>query len=110
MAQYSYLGVLLFIFFTTLMLELVLNARVWRKLKRLIITVIPVVIAMTVWDWYAIVNDHWFFNESLTTGIILFGFLPLEELLFFIVVPIAALLSFEAVRSIKKTPIAGESK
>lgn len=109
MGQFSYLGVLLFIFLVTLMLELILKARVWQKMKRLILTVIPVVIAMTLWDWYAIVNNHWFFNEKLTTGVVVFNFLPIEELLFFIFVPIAALLSFEAVRSIKKESVPGEN-
>lgn len=110
MGQFSYLGVLLFIFLTTLMLELILKARVWQKLKRLTLTIIPVVLAMTLWDWYAIENNHWFFNEKLTTGVILLNFLPIEEFLFFIFVPIAALLSFEAVRSIKKELVPGESQ
>ncbi len=109
MEQFSYLGVLLFIFFTTLLLELILKARVWQKFKRLVLTIIPVLFAMTLWDWYAIRNDHWFFNEDLTTGIVLFNFLPIEEFLFFIIVPIAALLSFEAVRSIKKEQVPGEN-
>jgi len=110
MEQFSYLGVLLFIFSTTLLLEIVLKARVWQKFKRLIFTIIPVLLAMTLWDWYAIKNNHWFFNDQLTTGIILFGFLPIEEFLFFIFVPIAALLSFEAVRSIKKESVPGENQ
>ncbi len=102
MSKYSYLAVLAFILFGTIWLEIILQARVLRKLKRLVLTIIPVVVLMVIWDFYAIVNDHWFFDETKTTGIILFGFLPLEELLFFIIVPIAALLSFEAVRSIKQ--------
>ncbi len=110
MEQFSYIAVLLFIFLTTLLLEIILKARVWQKITRLVLTIIPVVIAMTIWDWYAISNNHWSFNEELVTGIILFGFLPLEELLFFIFVPIAALLSFEAVRAIKKTQIVSEEK
>lgn len=109
MEQFSYLAVLLFIFFTTLFLELILKARVWQKMKRLFLTVLPVLIAMTIWDWYAITESHWFFDKDLTTGSILFGFLPIEEFLFFIFVPIAALLSFEAVRAIKKQPIPGEN-
>lgn len=109
MGQFSYLAVLLFIFITTLFLELILKARVWQKMKRLFFTLVPVLVAMTLWDWYAIKESHWFFNEQLTTGLILFGFLPIEEFLFFIFVPIAALLSFEAVRSIKKQPVLGES-
>ncbi len=109
MGQFSYLGVLLFIFLATFLLEVVLKARVWQKFRRLFLTIVPVVLAMTLWDWYAIINDHWYFNDVLTSGLILFNFLPIEELLFFIFVPIASLLTFEAVRSIKKESVPGEN-
>ena len=109
MSKFSYLGVLAFILFGTVWLEIILQARVLRKVKRLFLTITPVVILYLIWDYYAIKNNHWFFDETKTTGIILFGFLPLEELLFFIIVPIAALLSFEAVRSIKQE-LAGDEK
>ena len=57
-------------------------------------------IAFLAWDFYAIERGHWWFDEQRVTGLSI-GILPIEELLFFIVVPIAALLTFEAVRSIK---------
>lgn len=57
-------------------------------------------IAFLVWDFYAIERGHWWFDEQRVTGLSI-GILPIEELLFFIIVPIAALLTFEAVRSIK---------
>ena len=109
MSKFSYLGVLAFILFGTVWLEIILQARVLRKLKRLVLTITPVVVLYVIWDYYAKTNNHWFFDETKVTGITLFGFLPLEELLFFIIVPIAALLSFEAVRSIKQE-VAGDEK
>jgi lycopene cyclase domain-containing protein len=108
MLKFSYIAVLVFIFLGTVWLEIILKARVYQKFKRLILTIIPVVILMVIWDYYAIINNHWFFDPEKTTGITLIGFLPLEELLFFIIVPIAALLSFEAVRSIKKEKVGDE--
>jgi lycopene cyclase domain-containing protein len=108
MLKFSYIAVLVFIFLGTVWLEIILKARVYQKFKRLILTIIPVVILMVIWDYYAIINNHWFFDPEKTTGITLIGFLPLEELLFFIIVPIAALLSFEAVRSIKKEKVGNE--
>lgn len=108
MLTFSYIAVLVFIFLGTVWLEIILKARVYQKLKRLILTIIPVVVLMVIWDYYAIINNHWFFDPEKTTGITLIGFLPLEELLFFIIVPIAALLSFEAVRSIKKEKVGDE--
>ena len=109
MSKFSYLGVLAFILFGTVWLEIILQARVLRKLKRIVLTITPVVILFVIWDYYAITNNHWLFDETKVTGITLIGFLPLEELLFFIIVPIAALLSFEAVRSIKQEK-AGDEK
>ena len=91
---------LVFIFFVTLPLALVLRARVYSKPLRLILTLIPMLIAFLAWDFYAIERGHWWFDEQRVTGLSI-GILPIEELLFFIVVPIAALLTFEAVRSIK---------
>ena len=108
MLKFSYIAVLVFIFLGTVWLEIILKARVYQKFKRLVLTIIPVVILMVIWDYYAIVNNHWFFDPEKTTGLTLIGFLPLEELLFFIIVPIAALLSFEAVRSIKKEKVGDE--
>ncbi len=103
------MAVLAFILFGSFWLEIILQARVYRKFKRLILALIPVVILYSTWDFYAIQNNHWFFDASKTTGIIIFGFLPLEELLFFIITPIAALLSFEAVRAIKQDKIGDEN-
>jgi lycopene cyclase domain-containing protein len=108
MLKFSYIAVLVFIFLGTIWLEIILKARVYQKIKRLILTIIPVVILMVIWDYYAIINNHWFFDSEKTTGVTLIGFLPLEELLFFIFVPIAALLSFEAVRSIKNKKVGDE--
>ena len=49
------------------------------------------------WDAYAIANRHWFFSPSQTIGIYgPFG-IPLEEYLFFLLVPIAGLLTVESV-------------
>jgi lycopene cyclase domain-containing protein len=100
--QFTYLGVLLFILLTTLPLELYLGVRVWRRPRRLALTLVPVVVVFVLWDLYAIANDHWFFDPQQTTGVLLFGLLPIEELLFFMVVPIAAVMTLEAVRVVRR--------
>jgi lycopene cyclase domain-containing protein len=107
---YAYLGVLLFILLTTLPLELYLGVRVWRRPKRLLLTVLPVVVVFVIWDLYAIANDHWYFDPAQTTGVLLFGLLPIEELLFFVVVPIAAVMTLEAVRVVKTHWVVGDER
>ncbi len=109
MARLSYLAVLAFIVVGTGWLELVLRTRVYRRWRRLLLTVVPVVAVFTVWDLYAVARGHWTFDPQRTTGIRLPGRLPLEELLFFVVVPVASVLSFEAVRAVKRWPVGDET-
>jgi lycopene cyclase domain-containing protein len=104
----SYVGVLAFCVLGTLPLELWLGVRVYRQWKRLLLTLLPVVAVFVVWDLYAISAGHWTFDEDQTTGVVLPGSLPLDELLFFVVVPICALLSVEAVRKVRGWPLGDE--
>ncbi|MGA7687668.1 MAG: lycopene cyclase domain-containing protein [Jiangellales bacterium] len=106
---YAYLGILAFILLATLPLELYLGVRVWRRPRRLALTVLPVVVVFTVWDLFAISRDHWFFDPDQTTGVLLFGTLPLEELLFFIIVPIAGVMTLEAVSVVRRWPAVQET-
>lgn len=80
----------------TLPLEFLLGARVYRSPKRLLTAMLPTVIIFTLWDVLGIVRQHWTYNGDFVTGIDL-GVLPLEELVFFIVIPICGLLTYEAV-------------
>ncbi|MGB7981283.1 MAG: lycopene cyclase domain-containing protein [Candidatus Nanopelagicales bacterium] len=99
MGSASYLTVMVFIFLGTAWLEVALRTRVYRRWRRLALSVLPVVVIFALWDVYAIGQGHWWFDESRITGIRLPGELPLDELVFFVVVPIASILSLEAVRS-----------
>lgn len=109
LTQYAYLGALVFIVVVTLPLELYLGVRVWRRPRRLVLTLLPVVAVFVAWDLYAISQDHWFFDPEQTTGVLIGGVLPLEELLFFIVAPIAALMTLEAVRVVRCWPVGDEA-
>ena len=108
MRHLSYVGVLAFCLLGTLPLELWLGVRVYRQWKRLLLTLLPVVAVFVVWDLYAISAGHWTFDDEQTTGVVLPGSLPLDELLFFVVVPICALLSVEAVRKVRGWPLGDE--
>lgn len=100
-----YLGVLvLALAGTALPLELLLHTRVFPRWRRLLLTLAPVVVVFTAWDLYAISRHHWRYDPRQTTGVELPGHLPLEELLFFVVIPICAILAFEAVRAVRGRP------
>jgi len=92
----------------TLPLELWLGVRVYRQWRRLLLTLLPVVAVFVVWDLYAIAAGHWDFDPAQLLGVVLPGGVPVEELLFFVVVPTCALLAFEAVRRVKGWPAGDE--
>jgi lycopene beta-cyclase len=96
MERWHYLLVLAACVAVTLPLELVLGARVYRRPWLLTRTLLPVVVVFVTWDLLAHARGHWWFDDGRTLGPRMFG-LPLEEWLFFLVVPVCALLTYEAV-------------
>ena len=97
--QWDYLGLMAACLLITLPLELVLAARVYRRWQVLLKSLVPVVVVFAVWDIIAIARNHWTYDSRFVTGIDL-GVLPLEELVFFLVIPVCALLSYEAVGTV----------
>lgn len=93
-----YLLVLAGCVLVTLPLELVLGVRVYRQPKRLVLTLLPVLAVFVTWDALAIHARQWSYHRM--TGLRI-GNLPVEELLFFVVIPICAVLTLEAVRARK---------
>lgn len=81
----------------TLPLELVLRARVYRQPRRALVALAVPVALFVVWDVVAITRGHWTYSPRYITGWIIPPNLPIEELVFFIVIPICGLLTFEAV-------------
>ena len=101
--DWSYLAILGFVVLASWWLEFVFQLRVLRRPKKLLLTLSLVSPWFILWDAYAISLGHWFFDRSQMIGIIgPFG-IPLEEYLFFIVVPIAAVLTLEGVNNLLPT-------
>lgn len=108
MARLTYLGVLVGCLAAALWLEPVLRVGVLRRWQRLALTVLPVAVIFIAWDLAAISAGHWTFDPAQILGVRLPGGLPLEELLFFLVVPVCAVLGFEAVRRVLRSRSAGD--
>ena len=108
MRHLAYLAVLAFCLLGTLPLEVWLGVRVYRRPRRLLLTLLPVVAVFMVWDLYAVSAGHWSFDPAQTVALVLPGGVPVEELLFFVVVPTCAVLAFEAVRRVKGWPAGDE--
>ncbi|NNG21314.1 lycopene cyclase domain-containing protein [Naumannella sp. ID2617S] len=96
MDRFQYLLLMAGCLLITLPLEFVIGARVWRRPRRLLLALLPTVVLFSVWDVAGIIRNHWSYNERYVSGIHL-GVMPLEELVFFIVIPICGLLTYEAV-------------
>jgi lycopene cyclase domain-containing protein len=102
--HYQYLLVLAACLVATLPLELVIGARVWRSPARLVRVLVLPVVAFSAWDVAAIATGEWRYNRRYVTGLDLPGRLPVEEVAFFVVIPICALLTFEAVKILWRRP------
>jgi lycopene cyclase domain-containing protein len=96
MDDVTYLALLLGCILVTLPLEFVYRFRVWRDPKRLLRALAPGFVVFVVWDIYAIERGHWTYNPDYMSGLGI-GSMPLEELLFFLVIPTAAISGYEAV-------------
>ena len=102
MKHFSYIAMLLFTVCGSFWLEIFLKVNVLKRIKRVARSVLPVSAVFLTWDTYAISQGHWSFDPILILGVIGPGRIPLEEFLFFLIVPIAAIMTLEAVRTVKK--------
>ena len=107
--HFAYLAVLASCLLGTALLEVFLRTRVYRRWKRLLLTVIPVVVLYTAWDVYAISHDHWTFDARYVTNMFVVANVPLEEVCFFIAIPICSILTLEAVRSMRGWSVGDEA-
>jgi lycopene cyclase domain-containing protein len=89
-------------------LEIVLHTRVYARWPRLLVALLPVVAIFGAWDIAAIHARWWRYDPGYLVGVTLPGRLPLEELLFFVVIPTCAVLTLEAVRARKPQWLIGD--
>jgi lycopene cyclase domain-containing protein len=92
------MGMLIFTVFGSFWLEIFLKVGVLRRVRRMALSVFPVALCFIGWDAYAISRHHWHFDLSQIVRVYGPFHIPLEEYLFFLVVPIAAIMTLEAVR------------
>jgi lycopene cyclase domain-containing protein len=73
----------------------------YQNIRSLLISITLVVILFSVWDVFAVYRGHWFFNP---TGVWKWRIinLPVEEVLFFVVIPFCCIFTWEAINHIKE--------
>ncbi|USX54849.1 lycopene cyclase domain-containing protein [Lentzea sp. HUAS12] len=96
-SQYEYLAVLGVCVLITMPLEW-MGRGVYRRAPELARAIAPVLVVLAVWDVVAVLRGHWSFHPGATTGWLVGGVLPVEEILFFVAIPLCAVLTYEAVR------------
>lgn len=69
----------------------------YRNLPALLFSLAIPFTVFIIWDVYATLKGHWDFNPSYITGWKIF-ILPVEEVLFFIVIPFCAIFTWEVVK------------
>ena len=108
--QWSYMAMLLFVVFGSWWLEWGFKIRVLRNPIRLLTTILLAAPWFIIWDAYAISQGHWFFDRDQILGIYGPLEIPLEEYLFFVLIPIAAILTMEGTRSAYRMLLAYQEK
>lgn len=73
---------------------------VYRQPRRLLAALLPVAAVFLIWDAIAVAAGVWWYNPRYILGLIAPGDLPLEEVLFFVVIPLCGLLTYSAVDAI----------
>jgi len=98
----TYLYVLGFIVAGSCWLEVGLRTRVLRRWRRLLLTLVVATAPFLAWDLYAVRAGQWWFDDAQLIGVsTVVGGLPIEEVAFFPIVGLAAILTLEAVRSVR---------
>ena len=100
MGSLTYLALLVGCLLVTAPLEVFLRVRVYARWRRLLLALVPELVVFLTWVLYAIAQGHWDYDGAQTLGVRLPGGIPVEEVAFFVVVPVCAVLALEAVRKV----------
>ncbi len=107
--HWSYVAMLVFCLAGTLPLVPAFGLQVLRQPRRLLLTVALAGTPFLVWDLYATHAGHWHFDGDQTLPPRVAG-LPLEEIGFFVVIPIVSVLTLEAVRVVRRAGLRPRSQ
>lgn len=97
--HWSYVAMLAFCLAGTLPLVPAFRLQVFRQPGRLLITIVAAGSPFLLWDLWATRAGHWWFDAAQTLPWRL-AQLPLEEIAFFVVIPVVSVLTYEGVRKV----------
>ncbi len=102
MEQFHYLYVLGFIAFCAISVSLAFRLRVPRFWRNFVIADLSILVIYLNWDYWAIKKENWGFDREQILGVYLFGGIPIEEVLFFIIVPLMTVIVYVTLLKIIK--------
>jgi len=73
----------------------------WQKAKALFISIALIVIIYGTWDIFATYRHHWYFNPRGVYPLRIIN-LPLEEVLFFVIITFCCIFTWEAINYIRR--------
>ncbi|MGN6252910.1 MAG: lycopene cyclase domain-containing protein [Marmoricola sp.] len=101
LAHWAYVAMLAFCLIGTLPLVPAFHLRVLRRPRRLALTILAAGVPFLAWDVYATAAGHWRFDPGQTLPPRVAG-LPLEEIAFFVVIPLVSVITYEAVAVVRR--------
>ncbi len=96
----SYLAVLGACLICVAPLAIIVRRTMRTNRRRLGLSVLVTFVIFTGWDLYAIHAHQWSYARARTVGWLLPGRLPIEEALFFVVIPLCMILTYETVQQV----------
>ena len=82
----EYMYILFLLFSLTCTINIVFKLKPFYSFRQFFFVTVIILSSAIVWDSVAVSRGHWTFNDDILTGIEI-GLLPLEEYIFFLVVP-----------------------
>jgi len=98
LSHFTYLGLMLFTFIFPFALSFDKKVHFWKRWAYLFPSIVLTAVVFLIWDIRFTEGGIWSFNHEYTLGIYLKG-LPLEEWLFFLVVPYASVFIYDVLKA-----------
>ncbi len=98
--KFQYLALMGLCVLCTLPLEFRFAANVWRRPKELFVAMIGPFVVFNFLNEVAVNRELWRYSVRFTTGVLLPRHYPIEEVVFFLAVPLCALLTYEAASNV----------
>lgn len=96
MSHWNYLAVLGFVSICAVGINIGFRLQIGKRWRELFFTQFVVVFVYLSWDTWAILKQNWYFDPNQIVKIYVLPKVPIEEGLFFVVVPLTTILCYQA--------------